>query len=366
MAERAEVVGALARLFLEQELDCDKRQQVISAMLAVLDDPAARVRKALAEALADSIHAPQMILHALCEDICDVAAPVLAQSPALSEGWLVDMCGAGEEGHRVAIARRKEIGVPLAAAIAEIGGVPCCLTLLANPGAKVARSSLARMVERHREDARLRSALLARDDLSPMLRHRLVGGLSEALGMMIAEKGWLNSERTAKLMNDLQERATLEVACETPPEAAAQIVSAIHSEKGLTVTLLLRALVRGHLSFFEAAICELSGVPLKRVKGLLEDRTGDGFRSVYRKTKLPADGAGALWAALDVLFEMAPIDTAREQATAGRRMVERVLTRYETVCGGEVDAFYALLTRLAADEAREEVRSQTGGYFRAA
>ncbi|MEZ5878218.1 MAG: DUF2336 domain-containing protein [Tepidamorphaceae bacterium] len=311
MAERAEVVGALARLFLEQELDCDKRQQVISAMLAVLDDPAARVRKALAEALADSIHAPQMILHALCEDICDVAAPVLAQSPALSEGWLVDMCGAGEEGHRVAIARRKEIGVPLAAAIAEIGGVPCCLTLLANPGAKVARSSLARMVERHREDARLRSALLARDDLSPMLRHRLVGGLSEALGTMIAEKGWLNSERTAKLMNDLQERATLEVACETPPEAAAQIVSAIHSEKGLTeVTLLLRA--GAHTIFLRSRHLRTERCALKRVKGLLEDRTGDRFRSVYRKTKLPADSAGALWAALDVLFEMAPIDTARE------------------------------------------------------
>ena len=364
--ERAEVVGALARLFLEQVLDADKRQQVISAMLAVLDDPAARVRKALAEALADSIHAPQMILHALCEDICDVAAPVLTNSPALSEGWLVDMCGAGEEGHRVAIARRREISVPLAAAIAEIGGVPCCLTMLANSGAKVARSSLARMVERHREDARLRSALLARDDLSPMLRHRLVGGLSEALSTMIAEKGWLNSERTARLMSDVQERATLEVANDTTPETVGQIVSALHAEKGLTVTLMLRALVRGHLPFFEAAMSELSGVPLKRVQGLLGDRTGDGFRSVYRKTKLPADGAGALWAALDVLFDMAPIDTEREQITAGRRMVERVLTRYETVCGGEVDAFYALLTRLAADEAREEVRSRTGGYFRAA
>ena len=164
----------------------------------------------------------------------------------------------------------------------------------------------------------------------------------------------------------MQERATLEVANDTTPETVGQIVSALHAEKGLTVTLMLRALVRGHLPFFEAAMSELSGVPLKRVQGLLGDRTGDGFRSVYRKTKLPADGAGALWAALDVLFDMAPIDTEREQITAGRRMVERVLTRYETVCGGEVDAFYALLARLAADEAREEVRSRSGGYFRAA
>ncbi|MFN0264010.1 DUF2336 domain-containing protein [Tepidamorphus sp. 3E244] len=365
-AERADVVSALADLYLTKELDETKRAQVLTAMLAVLDDPAPRVRKALAESFADSFHAPQPILLALCEDISEVAAPVLSRSPALSEGWLVDMCGAGEEGHRVAIARRKDIGVPLAAALAEIGGVPSALVLLSNSSAQVARSSLARMVERHRDDARLRSALLARSDLSPMMRHRLLGGLSEALGTMIAERGWLTGDRTSRLMNEVQERAVLHVADVPDCADTDAIVAELHAKKELTVTLMLRALVRGQMTFFVSAIASLSRVPRKRVVSLLGDRSGDGFRSIYRKTGLPADGAGALWAALDVLFEMGPLDNQQEQLTAGRRMVERVLTRYETVCGGEVDAFYALLTRLAADEARAEAREATGGYFRAA
>ncbi|MCC0016977.1 MAG: DUF2336 domain-containing protein [Rhodobiaceae bacterium] len=365
-AERAEVVSALAGLFCEQELDGDKRRQVTTAMFAVLDDPAVRVRKALAEGLADALHAPPAILQALCDDVCEVAAPVLARSPALSEGWLVDMCGAGSESHRVAIARRTRIGVPLAAALAEIGGVPSCLTLLANAGASVARSSLARMVERHRGDARLRSALLARDDLSPTLRHRLVGGLSEALSAMLADKGWLPGERAERLMSDVEERATLDVADGCEAANARELARVLHVDGKLTVTLLLRALVRAQLAFFEAAMAELTGAPAKRVAALLSDRSGSGFRSLYRKTRLPADGAGAIWAALDVLFEMGPIGSHGERLTAGRRMVERVLSRYEAVCGGEVDAFYALLTRLAADEAREAARADSGGYFKAA
>lgn len=312
------------------------------------------------------MHAPQSLLHALCEDVGEVACPVLSRSPALSEGWLVDMCGAGEEAHRAAIARREHVGVPLSAALAEIGGVPSCLVLLANSGAQVARSSLARIVERHRDDPRIRSALLARTDLSPMLRHRLVGGLSEALGAMICEKGWLDAERTDRLMNDVRERAVVEVTGNPHPDVVREIVEELHKQGGLTVTLLLRALVRGQETFFEFAMARLSKVPLKRVRALLADRSGNGFQSLYRKAGLPADGAGALWAALDVLFDMGPIGTRQDQLTAGRRMVERVLSRYERACENEVDAFYALLTRLAADEARERVRQETGGYFRAA
>lgn len=364
--ERAEVVGALACMFFQEGFDAEQRNQVLTALTAVLEDPAPRVRRAMAEALADDVNVPAVLLQALCSDTCEVAEPILSRSPALGEAWLVDMCGAGDEGHRVAIARRPSVGVPLAAAIAEIGEVESCLTLLANPGARVARSSLARIVERHRGDARLRNALLARSDLPAMLRHRLVGGLSEALGEMVAAKGWMPAQRTERLVRDMQETATLEITDELDEATAYSLAASIHADGQLSVTLLLRALVRGQRTFFEAAMAELSGVPVRRVTELLAERSGAGLRSIYVKTGLPPEGGDCLWTAYDVLHEMEPLGTRHERLQAGRRIVERVLSRYEAVCGGEVDAFYALLIRLAADEAREEARAQAGGYFEAA
>jgi hypothetical protein len=54
------------------------------------------------------------------------------------------------------------------------------------------------------------------------------------------------------------------------------------------------------------------------------------------------------------------------EMTLKRRMIERVLTRYETVAEGELDQLLAMLKRYAAEAAREEARYFTADLVAAA
>ena len=56
----------------------------------------------------------------------------------------------------------------------------------------------------------------------------------------------------------------------------------------------------------------------------------------------------------------------QSHAILRRRMIERVLTRYESAAPDELDQLLALLRRFAAEAAREEARSYTADLVAAA
>jgi len=365
-SERAEIVKVLVRVYLEVPLDEENRTAAATALMAILDDPAPRVRRAVAEALAWSPEAPRPVIRALADDQPDIAHLILSRSPVLSEAELVDMVGIGCPHAHVSIASRPVVGVGLSAAIVEVSGPEACVVLLDNPGATIAMSSLRRMVERHRTDPAVRNALLERTDLPVTLRQKLIDGLSDALGELVSLRDWLSPERTQRVVADARDRAVVELALTCPEEKLRPLVEMLVAEKRITPALLIRALSQGNVRFLEEALSVLSRTPVRRVLALLEDRTGRGLSALYKRTSLPQASLPALRAVIEVLREEAPDGTWRQQSRMGQRMLERALTRHQAFTAGEVDEFFGLLGRLAADAAREEARSETGGYFRAA
>ena len=60
--------------------------------------------------------------------------------------------------------------------------------------------------------------------------------------------------------------------------------------------------------------------------------------------------------ALDVWRDLDFDGREGERPRYGRRMIERILTRYQNFAPGEVDDLMAMLRRLAAEAARETAR----------
>jgi uncharacterized protein (DUF2336 family) len=365
-AERAEIVRALVRVYLEVTLDTSNKSDAVTALTAILDDPSARVRRALAECLADAPEAPPVIIRTLVEDQADIADIVLSRSPVLRESELVDLVGGGYERIRVSIASRPWVSVGLAAAIAEVAGPEACVALLDNPGATVTVSALKRMVERHRQDASVRNALLERPELPVTLRQKLIDGLSEALGDLVTIRDWLPPERARRVMSDARDRAVVDLAMSCDPARLRPLVEMLVAEARMTPALMIRALCIGNVRFVEEALSVMTKTPVKRVLSLLDDPSGRGLAALYQRAKLPRESLPALRAVIAVLREEAPDGTWRQTTRMGRTMLERALTLHQSFADGEVDEFFALLGRFAADAAREEARSETGGYFRAA
>jgi len=357
--ERAEATSALARAYLYSDLSSEDRLAAEAAMIVLLDDPSPMVRRALADALANSDDAPHGVILALAQDQPEIAEKVAARSPMLAEADLVDLVGTGGESVQCAIASRAPLSRAVAGAIAEVSGAAACLVLIENLSAETSVKSLARIAERHGQLSAIREALFAREDLQADTRQALVAKLSETLVRFVTDRDWVPEERLQRVAREACERATVAIAAGKESDEIAALVRHLVASGQLTSLLLLRALLSGNMRFLIEAFAELSGLAPERVAGVLSDRHAHGFRALYQRAGLPEGAFGAFRAAIEASHEIGFTDDALGAATLKRRMVERVLTLYAGTNDGEIDYLFAMLRRFAAEAAREEARYYT-------
>jgi uncharacterized protein (DUF2336 family) len=353
--ERAEATRSLARAWLMSDLSEGDRAAAEGALLMLLDDPSPLVRQAMAEVFARSTEAPAAIVQALSLDQPSVALPVLEHSPLLIDADLVDIVATGNCEMQCAIARR--IGLPssVCAAIAEVGSAAAALELIENAYAELAPFSWDRIVERHGHLAAIRESMLLLDDLPAATRAALVTKLSETLAQFVVARNWLSADRAGRIAAEARDRSTMTIAARSRGDDLRGLVRHLRLTSQLTAGLTLRALLSGNLELFEAALAELSELPLPRVSALLHDRSGASLNALLRRAELPESTFAAFRIALEVCHENGFVDTLGGAARLRRRMVERVLTHCET--GRDAaEPLLILLRRFATESARDEAR----------
>jgi uncharacterized protein (DUF2336 family) len=354
--DRADATGALARAYLYSDLTPDDRDAAEGAMLMLLDDPSPLVRRALAEVFAASDKAPPAVVRGLAEDQPEVAAPVLERSPLLLDADLVDAVATVRPELQSAIARRAMLPGAVSAAIAEVGVAEACLVLIENPNADIPPFSFDRIAERHGDLAAIREAMLAHAELPAPTRQTLVAKLSQTLADFVAGRAWLEAGRARRVAREACEKATVTLAASSPANEVRPLIRHLRESGQLTAGLVLRALLSGNLRMFEEALAELSGMPLKRVAGLI-DEAGPGFGALYRKAGLPGSAYPAFREAIEAMREVGFSLQPGAPASLKRRIIERVLTRCEDNLLGDIEPLLTLLRRFATEAAREEARA---------
>jgi uncharacterized protein (DUF2336 family) len=355
--ERAEATSALARAYLYSDLSDADRAAAEGAMIMLLDDPSPLVRLALSSVFAGSPWAPSAIVHSLAADQPDVAAPLLERSPLLLDADLVEAIASGETERQLAVARRAALPRTVAAALAEVGTAEACLVLVENSDADIAPAALERIVVRHGHLAAIREALLRRDDLGPALRQALVVRLSETLAAYTTARAWLTAPRAERVVREACEKATIVIADDATDDEIGPLIRHLRATSQLNAGLVLRALLCGNFTMFEEALAELTDLPLGRVAGIVHDRRGAGFRALYERAGLPPSAFHVFRDALDAIREEGFIAEPGGASRLKRRIIERVLTRYEEGSLGDIEPLLTLLRRYAAEAVRDEART---------
>src|SRR4051812_8321758 len=353
--ERAEATRALARAWLISDLTTEDRAAAEGALLMLLDDGSPLVRQAMAEVFARTTEAPAGIVQALSLDQPSVALPVLEYSPLLIDADLVDIIATGNCETQCAIARRVNLPASVAAAIAEVGTAAAALELIENAYAELAPFSWDRIVERHGHLAAIRESMLVLEGLPAATRLALVAKLSDTLAQFVVSRNWLSPDRAGRMANEARERSTVNIAARSDSEDMQGLVRHLRVTGQLTAGLILRALLSGNLELFDAALAELSGLPLARVSALLHDRGGASLQALLIRAGFPESTFAAFRVALEVCHETGFVDTLGGEARLRRRMVERVLTHCATD-GQAAEPLLILLRRFATESAREEAR----------
>ena len=298
---RAEAASALARAFLYSDLGTALRREAELGLTALLDDPSALVRRALAEALAGAHDAPHHVILALACDQSEVSSVVLARSPVLTDAELVDCAAIGDARAQTVLARRPRLNVGVAAALAEIGEREAVIALAGNHEAELSPGVMRRIVERFGDDAEAREALLARPWLPSALRCDLVAATAKALSDFVAGCAWMGAERARRIAREASEQGAICVARSSRPEEMRALARHLRERGTLTVALLLRGLLSGERALFEHALGELSGLPSARIAGFVGEPNSAGFAALYGKAGMPAHFLPVFRAALAAL-----------------------------------------------------------------
>ena len=341
--------------YLYSDFDADQKRDALVVLAGFLDDCSPLVRGALAEAFASASGAPHHIVLALADDQSPIAAIVLASSPILSDGELIDCAATSDEICQSAIASRPDLSASVAAALCEIAEATALAVLARNGTANIRDFSIHRMIERHGCHAEMREALLVREGLPAAARLDLVAATMRALGAFVIERNWMSDERVARVTREAKDKAAIVIA-ETDPARRGALDLAAHLRKtgDLTVGLAFRSILSGRIDLFKATLSELSGASIARVDGLTDQPESGGFAAIYRRAELPLDLLPAFRIALGAARE-ADWATTRSVGLS-RQLIERVLTACGAINAGELDKLLVLLRRFEAEAAREESR----------
>lgn len=367
-ASRAEGAGIVARAFLESDIAAEDRADAETAMTALLDDPAASVRRALAVELAGSVRAPRHIISALAADLSEVSVPVLSRSPLLGDGELTDCVAMGDVYAQAAIALRPGLSEAVAFAIADKGEREAVISLAVNFSAAATETVLRRALARFGADGEVRESILARVDLSPAIRAELVSATAAALADFVKGCGWMSADRAERTCREASDSGLIEVAADTARggHAAAGLVRHLRQDGVLTPSLLLRALLSGNRGLFETAISELASLGADKVGGLVSAWSGAGFAAIYGRAGLPATLLPVFRAALSAQDEYGLIYAPGQRPQLSLLLIDRTIRALDAINGPDLARVMAMLQRLRAEAARTQARVLTRDYIQAA
>ena len=286
VSERAAAAAALSRAFLDHEIPFEDRCEAEAALTLLLDDPSAKVRAAMAEALSLSHLAPPQIIAALAADQPDVAGVVLVRSPLLTDLDLIDRvaCACGQV--QGLIASRARISMSLSAAIAEVGERHAIEVLLANDGAEIASLTFRRIAERFGHESSVRELLIADRRLPADCRHTLLVKLGEALSRSPLVLAMMGAARAERVTREACARASLTLIDTTRPSEHAALVEHLRMRGAITTAFMLRTMAHGKIDFFGSVLVALSGKAPDRVRSVLASGHDVAVTSLLRAAGL--------------------------------------------------------------------------------
>ena len=241
-----------------------------AAVLELLvKDVETEVRKSLSEAISTSHQLPQAIASHMARDSIEVAAPILENSPVISDEELVEIVRTNAMQYALAVAARHGLSESVSDALVDTGDKSVVLTLVSNDRANISNSALSRINEDYEGDNQIRSRLVQRPALPYELVDEMVSIIGERLQWQLVHTKRIDPAEVQALMDGVRQRASIGL---TAREHGRRDLRAHMSERfrsgELTQEEILSYLKDGDVASFEAAMAALAEVEESLVRKL--------------------------------------------------------------------------------------------------
>lgn len=323
----AKVASAYSSMtFTKSELDL--AQDIFRLMV---NDAEMRVREALSINLKSTPLLPRDIAMTLAHDVDCVSVPMLRASDVLTTEDLIEIVQSQDPEKQHAIASRPTIHADVADALVDQGEQYVVSKLVSNPGAHLTEPCIHKVVDRFGDVEAIQERLVKRPILPVTVAERLVTKVANHLRGELLARHKISPDLAADLVLQSRERATVGLAMGATDDEVEALVGQLAINDRLTSSLVLRAICMGNLKFFEHALARMAGVPIANTRLLIHDQSGSGLDTLCKRAEFPKAIQPAIKSAVSVIGETEFDGREGEAERYSRRVIERVLTQYESL-----------------------------------
>lgn len=326
--ERATAAHKLCRSIDRAELGDADREAAQKILRVLANDAAELVRRSMAVTLKASDLIPRDVARRLAADVDTVALPIIGFSPAFTDEDLIEIVRAGSPVRQIAVASRPRVARDVAEALSVSGCEQAVRTLASNDNADLSETAMARSIARFGESPEVVAAMAYRQVLPLEVTEKLIALASDAVREHLISRHAVAPETAIRLATFARERATVDLVDQAAASADLPgFVTQLNGRKALTPSLLLRALARGQMGFFEHAMAELTATPHARAWLMIHDAGPLGLKAIYDRAGLPPRLFQAYRAGVDTwrAIQAEGVDTSAEPFR--QRVLERFLTQ---------------------------------------
>lgn len=282
-------VHTMCEAYIQGDYQPDYKRAAEQAMILLLDDPSPEVRQALSARICVSDMVPLFILNKLAQDQIEVAAPVLAYSPYLTDNCLVDHIASGTFQHRMIIAQRANISAGISAALIEAGEQEVVFELLKNTSAEIVGSCLERVVDKFGFEGKIRTLMLERQDLTTAMRLKLVEDLCDEFAQNVFVSRLVGVRRAGYITQKSRQHARLALVKDCFEKDIDPLAEYLLRTQQITQGFLMSVLCVGNVEFFASAIGKLTNTSSKRIGNILNDGNKNSVMALYKKSGISQD-----------------------------------------------------------------------------
>ncbi|MDE2384673.1 MAG: DUF2336 domain-containing protein [Alphaproteobacteria bacterium] len=341
-------------------------QQVTPVLLKLSVDPEHAVRAALAQAVQGEKRLPVDVAFSIIADEDEFALPFLAATPVFNAGQLLAILKVGDEARQKIIATRADLAPEVADHIIKSSGLGVVLALAGNDTIRLEPADCRTLYQRFGQSAEMVERLLSMPDLPLDIRITQARRAASRMRQMMAEKAWLPANDASEICSEAEDNAVMQVLIEASPAERAQATAYMASKNMLTPALIIRAAATGQMSVVESALAHLAGFAAPRVAEMMYSNSALGLKSLFRRSGLPQSCFGMLRAACDVVIDMREEGISINAAEFGARLLEALMTRYETMTSPERAKNIELLGRYGENKIRKVAKRLKADLVRAA
>lgn len=244
----------------------ERAHKMVGDIFMVLIADAERdIRLRLADTLAPARWAPSALVNALATDDIEIARPIIAKSPALTDPDLMRLLVVATLEHQIEVARRPALSEEVVQAIVERGEPAVLTALAANRSADIDPESLAKLVAASRTVASLRAPLTRHPRLTAELAYSLYTWVGEALRKELGERFVIDPAQLKQATDEAVGEAYAQSGEARIPageadrqEMETRLIAKLQAAGQLRPGFLLKSLRDGKLYLFELALASLA------------------------------------------------------------------------------------------------------------